>query len=136
MLQNNERQHQQQLAYYRKQCDDLSRHFHHQGQLKQMEIDRLTQESVQGGNFIVVLQQQVSDVEERERKCQQCLSQINDELSKCICDRKEDKLQATEERNHLNDHLRELTEERDALNGHLQETSRQHVYNNYYVRKT
>ena len=125
VLQNDERQHQQQLAYYRKQCDDLSRHFHHQSQLKQTEIDRLTQESVQAGNFIVVLQQQVNDVEERERKCQQDLSQTNDELSKCIRNRNEDKLRATEERDRLNDRLHELTEERDALDGRLQETSRE-----------
>ena len=68
VLQNDERQHQQQLAYYRKQFDDLSRHFHHQSQLKQMEIDRFTQESVQAGNFIVVLQQQVSDMEVKGEK--------------------------------------------------------------------
>ena len=83
------------------------------------EVDKLRRESVQAGNYIAVLQQQLRDGEERERKHEIELTLTNEELSKIRHDHQEENLCTTREIEQLTSRLHELMRERDGLNNRL-----------------
>ena len=107
-----ERQVHLQLSHLRKQCEDLSLQLEQERQLKMREGDKLRLESVQAGNYIAVLQQQLRDGEERERKHEIELSLTNEELSKSRHDHREENLRTTREIEQLTSRLHELIDER------------------------
>ena len=112
------------LGHLRKQCEDLSLQLEQERQLKMREGDKLRLENVQAGNYIAVLQQQLRDGEERERKHEIELSLTNEELSKSRHDHHEENLRTTREVEQLTSRLHELTKERDGLNNHLRDSLR------------
>ena len=122
------RQLYQELAYYKKQCEEIKQQClseQQQQRICQSEVDRLRQESIQTGNLILVLQQQLSEVKSRESKCQKDLSQTNSELSKLRQEYHEVQGRATREKNELSTHLREMKRESSDLNVRLQEAARE-----------
>ena len=88
------------------------------------EVDKLRLESVQAGNYIAVLQQQLRDGEERERKHGIELSLTNEELSKSRHDHRAENLRTTREVEQLTSRLHELTRERDGLSNRLRDSLR------------
>ena len=108
----------------RKQCEDLSLQREQERQLKMREVDKLRHKSVQAGSYIAVLQQQLRDGEERERKHEIELSLTNEELSKSRHNHHEENLHTTREVEQLTSRLHELTRERDRLNNRLRDSLR------------
>ena len=119
-----ERQVHLELGHLRKQCEDLSLQLEQERQLKMREVDKLRHESVQAGNYIAVLQQQLRDGEERERMHEIELSLTNEELSKSRHDHHEENLRTTREIEQLTSRLHELMRERDGLNNRLRDSLR------------
>ena len=116
------RQLQQELAHYKKQCEDLAQQCEfekRQRYEREIELGRLRQECAQSQDFVASLQLQLGEVKQSEWQIHQELIQTKDELSRC----EEDRVRATRERDELNHQKFELSIERDDLNARLHEAS-------------
>ena len=113
---------QQELAHYKRQCEDLTQQFEfeqRQRYEREVELETLRQECAQNLTFISSLQHQLREAKQSEQQIRQELAQTKDELSRC----KEDHMRAMRERDQLNRQQLELLRERDNLNTRLSEMS-------------